>query len=183
MDRPGPGLRSNRFAARRNHRRHWHRVVQPARTGHGPGESMNARAKKILLLLLAAALLFGSSRMQQSLNRDRDQLGLVRASALQNAPPMLAFTTVALGGFRGLISNYALDSRQRFATGRQVFRGGATGGLDHGPGAAFLPGLAVSGVEHGLQHFHQVQGFSRPLALGRARHRTAARRRSALQPG
>ena len=66
---------------------------------------MNARTKKILLLLLAAALLFGSGRVQQSLNRDRDQLGLVRASALQNAPPMLAFTTVALGGFRGLISN------------------------------------------------------------------------------
>ncbi len=66
---------------------------------------MNARAKKILLLLLALVLLFGSGRMQKSLNRDRDQLGLVRASALQNAPPMLAFTTVALGGFRGLISN------------------------------------------------------------------------------
>jgi hypothetical protein len=66
---------------------------------------MNARTKKVLLLLLAAVLLFGSGRMQQSLNRDRDQLGLVRASALQNAPPMLAFTTVALGGFRGLISN------------------------------------------------------------------------------
>ena len=66
---------------------------------------MNARTKKVLLLLLAAALLFGSGRMQQSLNRDRDQLGLVRASVLQNAPPMLAFTTVALGGFRGLISN------------------------------------------------------------------------------
>jgi hypothetical protein len=66
---------------------------------------MNVRAKKILLLLLAAALLFGSSRMQQSLNRDRGRLGLVRVSVLQNAPPMLAFTTVALGGFRGLISN------------------------------------------------------------------------------
>jgi hypothetical protein len=66
---------------------------------------MNARTKKVLLLLLAAVLLFSSGRVQQSLNRDRDQLGLVRASVLQNAPPMLAFTTVALGGFRGLISN------------------------------------------------------------------------------
>jgi hypothetical protein len=66
---------------------------------------MSARSKKILLLLLAAALLLGSGRMQQSLNRDRNRLGLVRSSALQNAPPMLAFTTVALGGFRGLISN------------------------------------------------------------------------------
>ena len=67
---------------------------------------MNARAKKILWLLLAAALLFGSSQMQKSLNRDREQLGLTRTDALDNAPPMLAFTTVALGGFRGLISNY-----------------------------------------------------------------------------
>ena len=43
--------------------------------------------------------------MQQSLNRDRVQLGLTIGSPLQNAPPLLAFTTVALGGFRGLISN------------------------------------------------------------------------------
>jgi hypothetical protein len=67
---------------------------------------MSARARKILLLLLAAALLSGSGRVQQSLNRDRDRLGLTRVSALTGAPPLLAFTTVALGGFRGLISNY-----------------------------------------------------------------------------
>jgi len=67
---------------------------------------MNSRVKKILLLLLAAALLFGSSRVQEFLNRDRDQLGLTIAGPLRDAPPMLAFTTVALGGFRGLISNY-----------------------------------------------------------------------------
>ena len=66
---------------------------------------MNPRAKKILLLLLAAALLFSSSRVQKSLNVDRDRLGLTHAAVLENAPPMLAFTTVALGGFRGLISN------------------------------------------------------------------------------
>jgi hypothetical protein len=67
---------------------------------------MSARARKILLLLLVAALLAGSGRVQQSLNRDRDRLGLTRAAALTGAPPLLAFTTVALGGFRGLISNY-----------------------------------------------------------------------------
>jgi hypothetical protein len=44
--------------------------------------------------------------MQKSLNRDRAQLGLTIAEPLENAPPVLAFTTVALGGFRGLISNY-----------------------------------------------------------------------------
>jgi len=67
---------------------------------------MNARVKKIILLLLAAVLLFSSSRVQNSLNRDRAQLGLTIAEPLQNAPPLLAFTTVALGGFRGLISNF-----------------------------------------------------------------------------
>jgi hypothetical protein len=67
---------------------------------------MNARAKKIILLLLAAALLFSSGQFQKSLNRDRAQLGLTHTDVLENAPPMLAFTTVALGGFRGLISNF-----------------------------------------------------------------------------
>jgi hypothetical protein len=67
---------------------------------------MSSRVKKTLLVLLAVALLFGSGQVQQSLNRDRDRLGLTRVSTLAGAPPLLAFTTVALGGFRGLISNY-----------------------------------------------------------------------------
>jgi hypothetical protein len=67
---------------------------------------MNRSVKKIVLLLLAAGLLFGAGRIQQSLNHDRDTLGLTRTAVLENAPPMLAFTTVALGGFRGLISNF-----------------------------------------------------------------------------
>ena len=66
---------------------------------------MNRRLKKILFLLLAAGLLAGVGRIQNALNRDRAALGLTRVSPLENAPPMLAFTTVALGGFRGLIAN------------------------------------------------------------------------------
>jgi hypothetical protein len=61
--------------------------------------------RKSVLLVLAAALLAGSGFMQRSLNLDRDRLGLTRVQPLENAPPVLAFTTVALGGFRGLISN------------------------------------------------------------------------------
>ena len=67
---------------------------------------MSQRLKKILLLLLAAALLVGAGQVQKSLNRDRKQLDLTRMEPLKNAPPLLAFTTVALGGFRGLISNF-----------------------------------------------------------------------------
>src|SRR5213592_5255330 len=66
---------------------------------------MSLRLKKVLLALLAVALLASTSFIQKSLNRDRDKLGLTRIEPLENAPPMLAFTTVALGGFRGLISN------------------------------------------------------------------------------
>jgi hypothetical protein len=66
---------------------------------------MNSTVKKIILLLLAVALLFGAGQVQKALNHDRDALGLTRGAVLENAPPVLAFTTVALGGFRGLISN------------------------------------------------------------------------------
>src|SRR5499427_138483 len=66
---------------------------------------MSSRSKKFILLLVAAALLVGVSQVQNSLNRARDQLGLTRVKPLENAPPVLAFTTVALGGFRGLIAN------------------------------------------------------------------------------
>lgn len=66
---------------------------------------MNSRLKKILLLTLAAALLVAVMPLQRALNRDREALGLTRLTPLENAPPVLAFTTVALGGFRGLIAN------------------------------------------------------------------------------
>src|SRR5215471_14574056 len=67
---------------------------------------MTPRPKKVLLLLLALALLTGGGLTQHSLNRDRAALGLTRIEEpLDNMPPVLAFTTKALGGFRGLISN------------------------------------------------------------------------------
>ncbi len=69
---------------------------------------MNLRSaplRKVLLLLLAAALLLGVHTAQRGLNRQRAALGLTRVEPLQNAPPVLVFTTVVLGGFRGLIAN------------------------------------------------------------------------------
>ena len=60
---------------------------------------------KPFLVGLCLVLLLGVSQMQRWLNRDREALGLTRMDPLENAPPVLAFTTVALGGFRGLIAN------------------------------------------------------------------------------
>jgi hypothetical protein len=66
---------------------------------------MRSRLYKPVLLLLAVLLVVGSATCQRLMNRQRAGLGLTRVAPLENAPPMLAFTTVALGGFRGLIAN------------------------------------------------------------------------------
>lgn len=66
---------------------------------------MNRRVNKLLLVALAVLMWFACGRTQRALNRDRAALGLTMNSPLENAPPVLAFTTVALGGFRGLIAN------------------------------------------------------------------------------
>jgi hypothetical protein len=63
------------------------------------------RNYKLLLLLIMAVLLTLVGRVQNDLNHARAQLGLTRVEPLENAPPLLAFTTKALGGFRGLIAN------------------------------------------------------------------------------
>ncbi len=68
---------------------------------------MNRRSYKIVLLAVAAVLLVVASLFQGQINRQRTdpRLGLRPVALGPNAPPMLAFTTVALGGFRGLIAN------------------------------------------------------------------------------
>jgi hypothetical protein len=65
----------------------------------------NARLYKGSLVFGIIALLLLVSFTQARLNVTRDRLGLTRLPPLENAPPVLALTTVALGGFRGLIAN------------------------------------------------------------------------------
>jgi hypothetical protein len=66
---------------------------------------MTGRAHKIILSLLALALLVGVNFAQRELTAERTRLKLTRVEAVESMPPMMAFTAVALGGFRGLISN------------------------------------------------------------------------------
>ncbi len=63
------------------------------------------RFYKPLLALLAVALLVGVNLAQHGLTAERARLKLTRVEAVESMPPMMAFTAVALGGFRGLISN------------------------------------------------------------------------------
>src|SRR5262245_57313891 len=63
------------------------------------------KAYKFLLIAIMAGLFTAVGFSQRALNRDRESLGLTRTTVLESAPPVLAFTTVALGGFRGIIAN------------------------------------------------------------------------------
>ena len=62
-------------------------------------------AKRFLLIGAIVASLVASGFLQRGLNRDREAMGITRTTVISNAPPVLAFTTVALGAFRGLIAN------------------------------------------------------------------------------
>ncbi len=75
----------------------------------------------LLALLLVTLLLFaGAGLLHAPLLRDRDTYGLNAAEPLENAPPVIAFTTVALGGFRGIVADLlwlrmaALQDQGRF---------------------------------------------------------------------
>ena len=69
---------------------------------------MSPKVHKGFLLGIALLLMVCASQLQRQLNQMRAEPGmdLRRPAALgAAAPPMLEFTTVALGGFRGLIAN------------------------------------------------------------------------------
>jgi len=54
-------------------------------------------------IVTAAALLFAAGAQLDYINAQREKMGIVINPALENAPPSLAFATVAMGAFRGLI--------------------------------------------------------------------------------
>lgn len=59
----------------------------------------------IFLLLTALLSLWGAARLHAQLWDYRARHHLLPDAPLENAPPLMAFTTVALGGFRGLIAD------------------------------------------------------------------------------
>ena len=59
----------------------------------------------ILCLAVGAATLIGAAMQLDGIRTAREEMGLVATTALENAPPSLAFATVALGAFRGLLVN------------------------------------------------------------------------------
>ena len=60
----------------------------------------------LVLAGLVVPLLVGTYHVQQRMNRIRVEERLTDTEPLLNAPPLVAFTTVALGGFRGLVADW-----------------------------------------------------------------------------
>jgi len=57
----------------------------------------------LVCLVVAAGLLFLGSLRLDNINAHRSEMKLIMNEPLENAPPSLAFATVALGAFRGLV--------------------------------------------------------------------------------
>lgn len=68
---------------------------------------MKNNFSKIVAILVAMVCILGlMSFFQGRMNGVRATYHLTDATPLENAPPMVAFTSVALGGFRGLLADY-----------------------------------------------------------------------------
>ena len=63
------------------------------------------RAMTIWLVLVAGLCFWQAGRMQRPLVQMRRDFHLSTGEPLENTPPLVAFTTVALGGFRGIIAD------------------------------------------------------------------------------
>jgi hypothetical protein len=83
------------------------------------------RKRDIIICLTAlavgTALLVGAGNQLDYINSQRKQMNLVRNEPLENAPPALAFATVAMGAFRGLIVDMLWIRAERLKEKGQFF--------------------------------------------------------------
>ena len=72
-------------------------------------------------LLLAAALFIGAGLQLDSINAQRREMKLIINEPLENAPPSLAFATIAMGAFRGLVVDVLWMRADRLKEAGQFF--------------------------------------------------------------
>ena len=58
-----------------------------------------------VLVLVTLVLLFGINRIENRLDSQVAEHNLRFTGQIKNAPPVVVFTTVALGSFRGLVAD------------------------------------------------------------------------------
>lgn len=80
----------------------------------------------IICLAITCGLFVGAYFQQQRITNQRKELKLVSNEPLENAPPSLAFATVAMGAFRGLVADIlwmradALKEKGQFFDAKQL---------------------------------------------------------------
>ncbi len=57
------------------------------------------------LIILSLVILFIAGNISTNLSEMREEYDLTATTYIENAPPLVAFTTVALGGFRGILAD------------------------------------------------------------------------------
>jgi len=72
-------------------------------------------------IVLAAALLITAGMRLDYINSQRQQMKLISNEPLENAPPSLAFATVAMGAFRGLVVDVLWIRAERLKEQGQFF--------------------------------------------------------------
>jgi len=72
-------------------------------------------------LLLAGALLIGAGLQLDYINSQRREMKLIINEPLENAPPSLAFATIAMGAFRGLVVDVLWMRADRLKEAGQFF--------------------------------------------------------------
>jgi len=72
-------------------------------------------------LLLAAALFIGAGLQLDSINAQRREMKLIINEPLENAPPSLAFATIAMGAFRGIVVDVLWMRADRLKEAGQFF--------------------------------------------------------------
>ncbi|OVE73955.1 hypothetical protein BVX94_02180 [bacterium B17] len=66
---------------------------------------MSRKFITIILIALAVLCIWNAGSQNEPLINKRTQYGLTPTEPLENAPPMMTFTTIVMGGFRGLIAD------------------------------------------------------------------------------
>ena len=82
----------------------------------------------VVCFALAGALLYVGVGRLDGINKQRSALKLVAAEPLKNAPPSLAFATVAMGAFRGLVVDALWIRADKLKMEGQYF----DAGMEHG---------------------------------------------------
>jgi hypothetical protein len=123
----------------------------------------------VVCVILAAFLIIAAGMQLDYINSQRQEMKLTSNEPLKNAPPSLAFATVAMGAFRGLVVDVLWLRADKLKEQGQFF--------DAKQLAEWITTLrlGISGMEYGLQYLccNTALSARTKVAVGQKRLRIA----------